>query len=150
MKSEDAPVTDDELVLRLVWRDFYKDGDPLKIKPRAFHPRDDETTGISVFRLACLVAPSDALRALPDPAKRTKYAIVAMSVAELKTLGITVTPDRNPSVPGHALLSELNSASWSTDKATWLPKVEKLAAASERCVMHKPGDGAEMKTSDPS
>lgn len=138
MKSEDEPVTDDELILRLIWRDFYKPGDPYTVKPRAFHPRDNETTGISVFRLACLEEPSDALLALPNPVNRSSYLIAALPVVELTTLGLTVTPDRIDAVPGHAVLSELNSASWANEKAIWLPRVEKLAQLAGQRIVHMP------------
>lgn len=135
MKSEHDPITDDELVLRLVWRDHYRAGDPLTIKPMAFKPRRDEVTGISVFRMECLSTPSQALQALPDPEKRAQYIIVALPIALLITLGLSVTTDRIESVPGHALLRELNFIAYSQNKAIWLPKTEQLAKlATERIV----------------
>jgi hypothetical protein len=65
MKPESEPVADDEFVLRLVWHAFFRPGADLCVLPRAFHPRDDETTGISVYRVACLDRPADVLSVIP-------------------------------------------------------------------------------------
>lgn len=126
------------MVLRLIWHQFYGQNDSPTIKPRAFHPRDDETTGISVFRLNCLSKPSDALNALPDPEKRLLYYIAGIPVTSLRLLGLTVVPDKIEQVPGHAVLQELNCDSWSADKATWKPKVEELARIASEQIVHSP------------
>lgn len=137
MKAEDEPVSDDEFILRLVWHDFFKQSDPLPVKPRAFHPRQNETTGISVFRLACLSNPADALAAIPDAEKRSLYFIAALPVAAIKPLGLTVSPDRIAEVPGHAVLSELNCNSWDADKALWKPRLEELARLASSNIVHQ-------------
>jgi len=139
MKAEDDPVSDDEIVLRLIWHQFHKEDDSLPIKPRAFHPRNDEATGISVFRLACVSQPVDVLAALPKIENRPLYLIAGLSVASLRKIGLTVTPDKIEAVPGHALLGELNCNSWDTDKATWKPKVEELARIASGNIVHRAG-----------
>jgi hypothetical protein len=138
MKSEDDPVSDEEIVLRLIWHQFYKQDDSPSIKPRAFHPRNDEVTGISVFRLDCLPSPEDALNALPDPEKRRLYYIAGLPVTSLRLLGLTVVPDKIEQISGHAVLQELNCNSWSADKAIWKPKVEELARIASEQIVHRP------------
>jgi hypothetical protein len=135
MKPESEPVTDDEFVIRLVWHAFFREGAEMCVVPRAFNPRDDETTGISVFRAACLGHFLDTL-AVIAPGKRKFYYLVALPVSELRTLGITVRPDAIPEVPGHAVLSELNSTAVLMDKGRWKPILESLARLASRNVVH--------------
>lgn len=107
MKDETSPVSPDELVVRLVWRDFHRPGQDQPVLDRAFLPRSNETTGISVFRLACLSTVTDALKVMA-PEKRDGYALALIPVAELTALGLSVEPAKVDEVPGHALLPELN------------------------------------------
>ena len=138
MKPETDPISDDEIVLRLVWRDYFKEGDNLPVKPRAFYPRGDEHSGISVFRAACVAGPADILAALPKAENRPRYAIAALAVADLKAFGLTVVPDQIAAVPGHAVLTELNSVGWAADKVFWQSVVEGLARLASRSIIHKP------------
>lgn len=107
MKDETSPVSEDEVVVRLIWRDYYRPAEEQPVLNRAFLPRPNELSGISVFRLACLADPTDALRVMV-PEKRCGYAIGFVSVADLTALGLTVKPARVEEVPGHSLLPELN------------------------------------------
>jgi hypothetical protein len=126
MKPEDEPVTPDELVVRLVWRDFLRPGEPLPVLPVAFKPREDEADGISVFRLACLTGARDALAAI-HAEKRGSYAIAVLPVAELTALGLTVRPARIEAVSGHAVLPELNVTAAKADRHAWKAIQIKLA-----------------------
>jgi hypothetical protein len=108
MKDERDPVSPDEVVVRLIWADFYKPNAAAIIRDRAFLPRTDEEAGISVFRLACLQEPQDAL-AVMAPEKRGRYGLALIAVAELAALGLSVEPARIDKVPGHAVIPELNS-----------------------------------------
>lgn len=58
LKDEREPVADDEVLVRLVWWRWWAEGVPLV---RAFAPKDGETGGISLFRMACLNDATDAL-----------------------------------------------------------------------------------------
>src|ERR1035438_307637 len=103
MKNEDDPVLPDESVLRLIWCDYFKPGLKLPIQSGAFEPHKNDTDGISVFRLACLSDPRDALVVIAED-KREKYTIVLLPVAELFALGLTVQPAKIAQVPGHAVV----------------------------------------------
>jgi hypothetical protein len=138
MKPESEPIADDELVIRFVWKDFFRPDTDLPVRPRAFQPRDHETTGISVYRLKCLADPTDALTVIA-PEKRASYALATLSVADLRAIGITVRPDPIPEVAGHSLLAELTSTAVAADKGKWRPILETLARLASRTVIHSPG-----------
>lgn len=118
MKGEDEPVTPDESVIRLIWGAFLRPGEPVPVQPVAFKPRDDETDGISVFRLACLSDPKDALGVMA-PEKRDRYAITVIPIAELLAPGLTVKPAKVDTVPGHAVLPELNITAVKSNRLWW-------------------------------
>lgn len=101
MKNEDDPVLPGEMLVRLVWHDYFKPGLDLSIQPGAFEPRKNETDGISLFRLACMADPRDALSVIAED-KREKYAIAMLPAAELAALGLTVQPSKIAKVPGIA------------------------------------------------
>lgn len=127
MKDENSPVSPDEVVVRLIWTDFYKPGAATPVRDRAFLPRPNEDTGISVFRLACLTDAKDALAAIA-PDKQGKYALSLIAVAELAAIGLTVQPAKIDTVPGHAVIPELNNSLAATDAKTCLEIQKKLAA----------------------
>lgn len=85
MKSEEDPVTPDESVLRLIWIDYFKPDLAMSVQPGAFEPRKNEIDGISVFRIACLNDPRDALAVIAEE-KREKYAIAVLPVAGLAAI----------------------------------------------------------------
>lgn len=116
MKDDASPVTPDELVVRLVWGEFFKPADRVPIRARAFLPRADETDGISVFRAACLNDPTDAL-AVMAPEKRDRYVVTLLSVADLMAMGLSVQPAKVDAVPGHAVIPELSITAYQTDSA---------------------------------
>src|SRR5437763_16920 len=107
MKNEDDPISSDEMVIRLIWCDYFKPELNLPIQPGAFEPRKNETDGISFFRLACLSDPRDALNVIAEE-KRERYAVALLPIAELTALGLTVQPAKIAKVPGHAVVAELN------------------------------------------
>lgn len=107
MTTETAPVAPDEMLIRLVWKSFYKPADRVAVRPSAFTPWADETDGISLFRLACLPSAEAAL-AVMAPDKQARYAVTLLPAAAVYSLGLTVTPAPIPAVPGHAVIPELN------------------------------------------
>jgi hypothetical protein len=137
VKPETEPVTPDESVLRLIWHQFLRPALEYPVKPVAFRHRPDEAGGISVFRLACLTAPTDALLAMA-PEKRGGYAIAAVPVTELTAVGVTVRPDPIAAVPGHALLPELNPTTAKADPAQWKEIELRLATCAGQNILHWP------------
>jgi len=126
MKNESEPITTDEFVLRLIWRDYFKQERLGIVTPSAFRPRKDETDGISVFRSACVENPADVL-AVMIPEKRGKYAVAQVSVSQLLNLELSVSPAKIDSVPGHAVVPELNISAVKIDKRHWEMVQEPLA-----------------------
>ena len=127
MKDETSPVSPDEMVVRLIWKDYYKPDNEPPIGERAFLPRPDETDGISVFRLACLTDPKNALVAMATE-KRDRYAIAVIPVSELLALGLSVKTAKIDAVPGHAVIPELNIAAVKSDRAWWKVLQRQLVA----------------------
>jgi hypothetical protein len=111
------------------------------ISPNAFEPRKAETEGISLFRRACLTDPADALLAIAED-KRPRYAVVAIPVALLTALGLSVRPAPIPAVPGHVLVPEVNITDYAADKARFTPIKLRLAEAASANILRRPGDTA--------
>jgi len=127
MKDETAPVSPDELVIRLIWTDFYRPENEKPVRERAFLPRPNDAEGISVYRAACLEDPREALKAIV-PEKRGKYAVALLPVAEMISMGLTIQPSKDVDVPGHAVIPELNFMLISTDEDRCLDIQKRLAA----------------------
>ena len=127
MKDETAPVSPDEVVVRLIWTAFFVPSASDPVRDRAFMPRLDEADGISVFRVACLNDPTDAL-AVIAPEKRDKYGVVVLPVAELTAIGLSIQPAKIDTIPGHAVIPELNSTAYRNDSMK-CQDVQKLLAA---------------------
>jgi hypothetical protein len=72
------------------------------------------------------------------PNKRDGYAIALLPVSELLNLGLTVLPARIDTVPGHAVLPELNVADWKADKARWRVVQSQLAAIASGNIVRAP------------
>lgn len=136
-KNEDEPVLPDEMVVRLIWCDYFKPGLDLPIQPGAFEPRKNETDGISVFRLACLSDARDALAVIGEN-KRDKYAIALLPIAELSALGLTIQPAKIAKVSGHAVLPELNMVSCKADRLRCKTLQRQLAEIASRNIVHRP------------
>ena len=114
MKDEDSPVSPDEIVVRLIWKDYYRPNEARLVRDRAFLPRPSDDIGLSVFRLACLGDARGAL-AVMAPEKRDQYALALLPVADLLALGLSVEPAKIETVPGHAVIPELNAALVASD-----------------------------------
>lgn len=143
MKSEDEPVTDDEWLLRRVWRDQFRTESIPIISPGAFEPRfrgrDIDVDGISLFRQSCLNDPADILADVAED-KRGSVAIVRVSVAFLKSVGLSVLPRPRPGIPGHVVLPELNADDYKTNKSKFTPVLKELAdeASKDENIVRRP------------
>jgi hypothetical protein len=143
MKPETDPITDDEGLLRRVRVERFRTDKAPIISPNAFEPRvkgrDVDRDGISLYREACLSAPTDILATVAED-KRHEYGIVRVPVSVLKALNLSVRICQDHRVPGHVVIPELNAAAYDADKAHFTPIKERLAAvASEEAnIVHRP------------
>lgn len=122
-KSEDQPISNDELLLRRVHVTRFDNKRIPIISPSAFEPRvkgnDPDLDGISLYRLDCLESPHDALSMIQDEAKRKKSGVVGLQVVEvqqLESMKLTVKADRDEKIPGHVVIPELNAKEYAQDK----------------------------------
>ena len=130
MKLETEPITDDEWLLRRVRFDRFRTNKVPLISPNAFEPRvkarDIDYDGISLYREACLESVDEVLATI-DVAFWPEFGIVKISVALMKTLGLTpkYTPDDR--VRGHVVLKELNADAYLADKPACRDTMLRLA-----------------------
>lgn len=134
MKDENSPVSADEVVIRLIWTDFYKPGLPVSVSAKAFLPRPNDPEGISVYRLACVSDAKDVLVVMA-PEKRDKYWLALLPVAELTSIGLTVQPDKIDMIAGHAVIPEMNSTLAMHDSDACLELQKKIAIIAARNVI---------------
>jgi hypothetical protein len=105
------PIADDELLYRRIPRSkgWYS---VTGLSPDAFDPRDDETTGISIYRAK--------YKTLEDAAKgksKKGYYIAVFRASVLTANGIRAVPRPLPDDPGHAELPDLTCHNRLTDEA---------------------------------
>jgi hypothetical protein len=110
------PIADDEVLYRRipVSTDWYAGG---VVSPDAFHPRNDEFTGISISRAKYYESVTVAAR---GPSKRGYY-VASLRASQLREHGIEPVPrpilDSDPPDPGHAELPCLTAGNRRTDQA---------------------------------
>ncbi len=137
LKSESDAITSDEWLIRLVWHERVTNRDPV-IAPSSFEPRENETSGISLYRRSCLAEPTDALIPFPDPAKRDRYAIVLVSVRLIEQTGCTVRSDPRFDVPGHVLIPEINITAFKADRQRYRSLTRDLATEASDHIIRRP------------
>jgi hypothetical protein len=141
MKSESDPIDDDELLIRRIHRDRYKTDRVPKVSASGFEPRyrgnDPDTTGISLYRLACLQHADDVLLPVPEE-KRRDQALVTVSVRFLKSLGLSVRSESDGAVAGHVVIPELNSGDYEANKTGFTKYLKDLANESSNNVLREP------------
>lgn len=64
--------------------------------------------------------------------------IVGLAFTDIRKLGLSVSPRRNPQVAGHVILPELNINTWTDEKSIWLPVVEELAEMASKNILRYP------------
>ncbi len=135
MKAETDPIDDDEWLLRRVRYERFRTDDVPVVSPNAFEPRikgrDPDTNGISLYRAACLNDPSDTLATIP-PERRHEYGIVRLSVAYVRSLGLSVVVDSDDKIKGHVVIPELNAADYEANKARFTKKKVMLATEASK------------------
>jgi hypothetical protein len=135
--DEHDPVEDSEFVYRRIHRTFFNPSLPIPIRPKAFGPNQNDTTGISVFR-AGFVQPVDTLANI-DPVKAKHYYVARLAVRDLRKLGLTVVPEPVPGGPlGHATIPELSWTAYDAQKQHWKPILLELAKLASSDIVHRP------------
>ena len=109
----------------------------------AFEPRFKgegiDTDGISLYRQACVEKPDDILALIADE-KRNNNAIVRVSVAIVKALGMTVVAKPAPLIKGHVVIPQLNADDYKADPAYFRPYLLALAeeASKDENIVRRP------------
>src|SRR5690349_20735626 len=135
MKAETDPITQDEWLIRLVWETKIKRQEP-PIAAAAFEPLRNDTDGLSLFRVACLKDPTDALLAVAED-KRPRYGLVQIPISLLTDLGLSVRPAPIDAVPGHVVVPEVNISDYTADKARFTPIKSRLADAASANIIRR-------------
>lgn len=132
---ENDAIGPNERFIRLLWCHSFKGNVPHQ---NWFKPRDDEDTGISLFRESCLEDPLDCLKAIPVVEKRDYYAIVAYPLIAFTSRQMSFALDPIPEAPGHVVLTDVTPISWKADERNLRYRISELASVSERCVIRNP------------
>lgn len=147
MLSEDAPITDDEGLLRRVRMERFRTDRAPIISPNEFEPRikgrEPDTDGLSLYREACLADPREVL-ATVAPERRHEYGIVRIPVSVIRALSLTVVSRPVAPINGHVVIPELNAQDYAADKARFTAIKLALAveASKDENMVRWPGEGA--------
>ena len=114
MNDGTEPITDDELLYRRVPVAWYPPLDPQAFAPHKIH----DATGVSVSR-AKYKAIEEAAKGQPGKS----YYVAVLHAGEVRKLQIEVAARPTPGDPGHAELSDLNSANRKTDRTQELQRL---------------------------
>jgi hypothetical protein len=103
-------------VLRRIHKSHFHPGEPLEIDPAAFRPTRDDHDGLSVS-FESEISADELAASARQPAEN--YGVVRLSVAALEKLGLTIRRDiAADASPGHAFISEINTADYAADRET--------------------------------
>lgn len=108
MEPLDPPLSDDDHVLRLVFKNHWTRRGGRGFKPDAFGLFPEDTDGLSVFLERPGLASADALRATRPTPTNTYVARIPVAVLRNELgLAIDYTPAPGDPVPGHCSLPDL-------------------------------------------
>jgi hypothetical protein len=93
------PIDDDEVVYRRALPYWYQDG---VLADATFRPTERDTDGLSLWR-ARHVSVEEAARG-----RGPEYYVAAVSVRDIRALGIEIVPDAPSGVRGHCIVPALN------------------------------------------
>ena len=126
------PISDDEILYRRIpvgseWFDPEVDPRP---SPKAFRPRPDDTTGLSLYRRKY----KSPQQVAANP-RGARYYVAELHAGDMRAKGITVIPGPLPGDPGHAAISDLTYENRKTSRAMEIQKT----LAEELCLgVHGP------------
>lgn len=144
VKTEIDPIQDGELLYRRVHKDRFRNQKTPYISPTAFEPRtsgrEPDTDGISLFRADCLERPQHLLNSIADPDKRAANGIVAVSVAELHDLNLSVVSTPREDIVGHVSIPELSAAAMLNPETKeqcriWMLELAKISSRDDRIIL---------------
>lgn len=109
MGDESEPITDEEVLYRRVPASTGWYSRETGLKPEAFAPRQDDTTGLSVSR-GKYKSIEEAARGRPGKT----YYVAVLRAGDLRKQGIAIEPRPRAGDPGHSELPDLNSGNRKT------------------------------------
>jgi hypothetical protein len=121
MQMSPIPISDDEILLRLIPRklEYYDPHRPTALSADAFKPhRANDVDGLSMSRAKNLehpefLTPEELATHGPSP---HGYFVAELKAGDLRQNGIEIVPDPMAHNPGHVLLPRLNSANRKSDE----------------------------------
>lgn len=98
------PISDDEILYRRipVGADWFDPGIDPRPTPKAFRPRPDDTTGLSLSRQKY-----KSLEQVAHNSHGKQYYVAELRAGDLRANGIAIIPDPLPGDPGHVAVSSL-------------------------------------------
>lgn len=136
MREDQNQVDSSESILRRIHAKFFDGALEIPIQAEAFRPTERDEDGISVFRERFVNA--GAILANVPPEKQPLYYVARIAVCDLEPLNLTVMPAPLDELPGHAIIPELNWASYQRDKTKLKFLQLKLAILASKSIVHKP------------
>jgi len=114
LSDEPGPVSDEEYLYRKipVSTGWYDPDVSKKPSPRAFHPRKNDPTDLSVDR-----ATYTTIERAARGQSKQGYYVAILRVSDLRAKGMDVVPKPLPENPGHAEILGLNSQTRGSDQA---------------------------------
>jgi hypothetical protein len=108
------PIEDDELLYRRIPQQlpYYDPSEGSKPGPKAFRPRKDDKTGISVFRAKYTTPKQVAMDGCSE-----RYYVAVLCAGDIRANGLDVIPNVSGHAPGHAELPNLTYENRRTDVA---------------------------------
>lgn len=139
MKHEDAEVTDDEYLVRLVVEHkFRPHGAGLRLKEGVFNPASSDSDGLSFYRLSCLSSPFQSLDS-KKPENHNLFGLVQVAVATIRSLGWDVIKSKEDRCPGHVVVPQINPVDYGReDNNDFRAKLIKLRNEAESNIIRLP------------
>ena len=130
-------ISDDEILLRRVVREYVNVDLPLPVQREGFRPTKRDIDGISLFRER-FVSPSDVANGNRGP---TGYYVVRLRASNIRELGLNILPNvKDDQLPGHSLIPEINYPAMKNDKSKSKELQRMLAKLANGNFAHTPDD----------
>jgi hypothetical protein len=116
MPSSDGtePIAETEVLYRRVpvSQGWYVPNAIPPLSPEAFKPRENDATGLSIYR-----AKYKALEQAAQGPSARGYYVAVLRASDLRSKGIDIVPRPEPGDPGHAEIPSLTYANRKTDRS---------------------------------